>query len=185
MLNEFLTNPIRYVFMNKIRTNLFILLCAMITQSCGVYSFSGVSIGDNVETFQVNFFQNEAAIIEPGIDRTFTLALQDRIQDQTSLSLTNANGDLTYEGEIVEYYIAPQSSTSGNTAALNRLTIGINVRYFNNKITDGSEDFERRFSFFSDVPATSQLIGATLDTALEEIYERITQDIFNASLAKW
>jgi len=175
----------RYAFMNTIKTLFLALLFGMITQSCGVYSLSGVSIGPDVETYQVNFFQNEAAIVEPGIDRTFTLNLQDLIQNQSSLVLTSSNGDLVYEGELVEYYIAPQSSTSENTAAQNRLTITINVRFFNNKVTDGSEDFERRFSFFSDVPATTQLIGSALDTALEEIYERITQDIFNESLAKW
>lgn len=157
----------------------------MLTHSCGVYSLTGVSIGPDVETFQVNFFQNEAAIVEPGIDRIFTLEFQDLIQDQTSLVLTSNNGDLVYEGEIVEYFIAPQSSTSTNTAAQNRLTITINVRFFNNKVPDGSEDFERRFSFFSDVSANTQLIGTALDTALEEIYERITQDIFNTSLANW
>lgn len=171
--------------MNKIKTIFLVLIFGMITQSCGIYSFSGVSIGPDVKTYQVNFFQNEAAIVEPGIDRTFTLQLQDLIQNQTSLVLTSNNGDLLYEGEIVEYYIAPQSSTSENTAAQNRLTITINVRFFNNKVTDGSEDFERRFTFFSDVSANTQLVGAALDTSLEEIYERITQDIFNDSLAKW
>ena len=154
-------------------------------QGCGIYSFNGVSIDPDIKTYQVNFFQNEAAIVEPGLDRTFTFALQDLIQDQTNLTLVNNGGELLYEGEIVEYYIAPQSSTSDNTAAENRLTVSINVRYFNNKKTDGEDDFERRFSFFSDVPATSQLVGSTLDTALEEIFERITQDIVNASLAKW
>lgn len=171
--------------MKRIKSLLLAFIFALFTQSCGVYSFSGVSIGPDVESYQVNFFQNEAPVVEPGIDRTFTLALQDIIQNQTSLVLTNSNGDLVYEGEIVEYYIAPQSSTSDNTAAQNRLTISINVRFFNNKVLDGSEDFERRFSFFSDVSANTQLVGASLDTALEEIYERITQDIFNASLAKW
>lgn len=171
--------------MNTIKTIFFALVLSATFTSCGVYSFSGVSIGPDVETYQVNFFQNEAAIVEPGIDRTFTLQLQDLIQDQTSLVLTNANADLVYEGEIVEYYIAPQSSTSDNTAAQNRLTIAINVRFFNNKVSDGSEDFEKRFSFFSDIDGSAQFIGGNLDTALEEIYERITQDIFNASLAKW
>lgn len=170
--------------MGRIKIFLTILCTAMIVQSCGIYSLTGADIGF-AKSYQVNFFQNEAAIVEPGIDRTFTLNLQDLIQDQSSLVLTNGNGDLIYEGEIVEYYIAPQSSTSQNTAAQNRLTITINVRFFNNTIPDGSKDFERRFSFFSDVPATTQLIGSALDTALEEIYERITQDIFNASLANW
>lgn len=171
--------------MRKIKILLLTLGLSLVCQSCGFYSFNGISIDSNIETFQVNFFQNEAAIVEPGIDRQFTFALQDLIQDQTNLSLVNNGGELLYEGEIVEYYIAPQAATSQNTAAQNRLTIAVNVRYFNNTRDDGEDDFERRFSFFADVPATAQLTGSVLDTALEEIFERITQDIVNASLAQW
>jgi hypothetical protein len=39
------------------------------------------------KTFQVNFFQNNAELIEPAIDRTFTLTLQDIIMNQTNLNL--------------------------------------------------------------------------------------------------
>jgi hypothetical protein len=63
------------------------------------------------------------------------------------------------------------------------LTIGVNVRFINNKNPD--ENFERRFSFYYDYTGSEQLVGSQLTTALEAIYERITQDIFNASLAKW
>lgn len=155
----------------------------LITQSCGIYSFTGASIPEGVTNFQVNYFQNNAAIVEPGIDRDFTLRLQDLIQNQTSLSLVNSGGDLVYEGEITEYRIAPMTATAQQTAAQNRLTISVNVRYFNRKNED--DNFEKRFSFYYDYPAAEQLIGSTLDTALDEIYERITQDIFNESLAKW
>ena len=50
---------------------------------------------------------------------------------------------------------------------------------------DSEADFERRFSFYYDYPGSVQLIGSQRDTALDEIFERITQDVFNASLAKW
>ena len=94
---------------------------------CGPYSFTGISLSTNTKTFQVNYFQNTAALIEPGIDRDFTLALQDLILNQTNLGLVNSNGDIVYEGEIVEYRISPTTATSSNTAAQNRLTIGVNV----------------------------------------------------------
>ena len=51
--------------------------------------------------------------------------------------------------------------------------------------SDPDADFEKRFSFYYDYPASVQLIGSQKDTAMEEIFERITQDVFNASLAKW
>lgn len=170
--------------MRNIKFILAVITLAFCIQGCGTYSLSGVSIV-NEETFEVRFFQNEAAIVEPGIDREFTEQLRDIIQSQSPLVLTNSNADVIYEGEIVEYYVAPQASTSENTAAQNRLTVTINVRFFNNTQEDGEYDFERRFSFFSDIPGTAQPVGSILDTALDEIFERITQDVFNASLARW
>ena len=47
------------------------------------------------------------------------------------------------------------------------------------------DNFDKRFSFFYDFDGTSQLIGSKLNDALDIIFERITQDIFNDSLAKW
>src|SRR5699024_7491409 len=131
---------------------------------CGIYSFSGADTGD-AETYQVNFFRNEADLIEPGIDRTYTLQLQDLIQNQTNLGLTKNNGDLVYEGAITQYYIAPMTSTKQSTAAQNRLTIAVKVR-FTNKL-DSEKDFEKQYSFYYDYPAQQQMTGSTLDTALD------------------
>ena len=39
---------------------------------CGAYSFTGASIPADTKTFQVNYFQNNAPLIEPGLDRDFT-----------------------------------------------------------------------------------------------------------------
>ncbi|HZJ36934.1 MAG TPA: LptE family protein [Gillisia sp.] len=165
------------------KISFFILSTFLLTlQGCGIYSFTGADTGA-AKTFQVNFFQNTADIVEPGIDRTFTLELQDLIQNQTNLSLANSGGDLIYEGEIIDYYVAPMSATAQNTAAQNRLTIAVNVRYYNT--LDPEKDFEKRFSFYYDYPANAQLVGATLETSLDEIFSRITQDIFNASLTNW
>ena len=160
----------------------FVLLI-MTLHACGPYSFTGASIPSDVKTFQVNYFQNNAILVEPGLDRDFTLALQDLITNQTNLSLVNSNGDIVYEGEITEYRISPTTATADNTAAQNRLTVSVNVRFYNRKKEE--DDFEKRFSFFYDYAGDAQLIGSRKDTALTEIFERITQDIFNESLAKW
>ena len=55
---------------------------------------------------------------------------------------------------------------------------------FSNKNKE-DDDFERRFSFYHDYPANEQMTGSRLTTALDEIFTRITQDVFNESLAKW
>ena len=160
----------------------FSITISLLVNSCGVYNFTGTGKID-AETFQVNYFQNNAELIEPGIERTFTLELQDIIQSQTNLNLTSQGGDLLYEGEIVEYRITPMTATADQRAAQNRLTIAVMVRFVNRKKED--DNFEKRFSFFDDFDANEQLVGSQLTAALDVIFERITQDVFNESLAKW
>lgn len=167
--------------MKNLKYTLILLIC-LSALGCKVnYSFSGIT--ETPETFQVNFFQNNADLIEPGLDRDFTIALQDLIVNQTSAQLLTSGAEVIYEGEIVEYRISPMTATSENTAAQNRLTIGVNVRYINTK--DEEKDLEQRFSFFYDYPANDQLTGSIKDTAFEEIFERLTQDIVNATLSDW
>jgi hypothetical protein len=167
--------------MKKICPFLLIILLFTIN-SCNVYNFTGTGKID-AKTFQVNFFPNNAELVQPGIDRTFTLTLQDLIQNQTNLNLTKNGADLTYQGEIIDYRITPMTATADIKAAQNRLTIRVNVQFTNkNKEAD---DFDKTFEFFFDYPATQQLSGPTLDNAVKIIFERITQDIFNESLAKW
>ncbi len=171
----------------QVKNIILLFLIVASINSCGVYNFTGGNIG-SAETFQVNYFQNYAtqspgSTFEPGMDRDFTLALQDRIQDQSSLTLVNnGNADLLYEGEIVEYRISPMTATAQQTAAQNRLTIAVKVRFYNN--TKEDSDFDQRFSFFYDYADNLQL-SAVKTEAHEIIFERLTQDIFNASLADW
>tara|TARA_B100000579_G_C22665034_1_gene772768 strand:- start:2 stop:517 length:516 start_codon:yes stop_codon:yes gene_type:complete len=167
--------------------NSIFLLSILFIVGCKFYSFTGASIPAGTKTFQVNFFENLAgnrpgSIVEPGLDQEFTIALQDLLLNQTNLSIVNKEGDLVYEGEIVEFSVTPMSATSEIKAAQNRLTMAINLRYYN--IKNEEDDFEKRFSHFYDFAADLQVYDIR-DTALDEIFERITQDIFNETLAKW
>ena len=158
------------------------LLIVLTTQSCGIYSFTGGSTG-NAETIQIDYFPNNAILVEPSVSQKFTEALRDLFTVQTNLSLTTSNGDLYFEGEITDYKVIPITATADQRAAQNRLTIAVRVRFYNKEIEE--DNFERTFSFYSDFRDDQQLIGSVLDTALEEIFERLTQDIYNASVAKW
>jgi len=159
---------------------------ALLLSACGAYNFTGGDVGE-AKTYQVNYFQNYAtqspgSVFHPGLDRDFTLSLQDLILNQTNLDLVNNGGDLVYEGEIVEYRVQPMSATAEQRAAQNRLTMSVNVRFYNR--TKEDSDWEQRFSFFFDYPGSSQL-SSVQDEAHQAIFERINQDIFNKSLADW
>lgn len=170
-------------FKIKLFKYIILISSSLTLLSCGAYSFTGASIPADTKTFQVNYFQNTAILVEPGLERDFKIELERLIVGQTNLSLVISGGDLIYEGEITTYRISPTTATADNTAAENRLTIAVNVRFFDKNDEEG--DFEQSFSFFYDYPGSAQLIGSQKDTAHEEILERLTQDIFNASLAKW
>ena len=162
---------------------LILLLLMFTAQSCGIYSFTGTNIQPDVKTIQIDYFPNNAILVEPTLSQTFTVKLQDLFLQQTNLSLVKAGGDLQFEGEITGYKINPMTATAEQTAAQNRLTITVNVRFYNNKLEE--DNFERSFSHYYDYDGNAQLTGGILDDAFNEIIERITQDIFNASVAKW
>ncbi len=165
--------------MKKIILSLIIITTLI---GCGAYSFTGGNTGD-AKTIQIDFFPNQAPLVEPVLTQRFTNELTDLFTRQTNLAPATSNGDLHFSGEITGYRVTPMSGTSDQTAAQNRLTVTVNVR-FENKLEE-KDDFEKTFSFYSDFDANSQLTGSVLEAALDEIIERITQDIFNASVAKW
>ena len=158
------------------------LIGSLLLVSCGAYSFTGGSTGD-AKTLQIDFFPNQASLVEPTLSQRFTQDLLDLFTRQTNLTAVTSNGDLYFSGEITGYRITPMSATAQQTAAQNRLTVTVNVRFVNKLIE--KDDFEKQFSFYSDFAANAQLSGGVLESALDEIIERITQDIFNASVAKW
>lgn len=166
---------------------LLTIIISLLMISCGIYSFTGSSIPIGVETFQVDYFENTAggrpgSTIEPGLDRDFTIALQDLIVNQTSLNLVNQGGDIIYSGEIVDFSVTPMAATAEIKAAQNRLTMAVMVNYEN--ILNEEDNIEKRFSFYYDFPGNLQVYDIK-DAALKEIFERIIQDIFNETLAKW
>ena len=161
--------------------NIFLILFISINFiSCRFYSLSGVDVG-KAETIQIDFFKNQAKLIEPTLSQKFTETLQNLFLTQTKLSLTNSKGDLYFSGEIVDYKITPISGNANNKASQNRLLIVINVQFENN--LDEKKSFEKQFSFYSDFDAQSQLSGNVLENALQEINNRISQDVFNLAVA--
>jgi hypothetical protein len=82
--------------------------------------------------------------------------------------------------------MAPTAAGNQNlpdNAGLQRLTIGITVQYINTK--DDAFDFDQQFSFYADFDPNTTSISAIEPSLIEEIFEQIYVDIFNASVANW
>lgn len=168
--------------MKTIRINLLLFLLALFFTGCGVYSFTGASIPPEAKTISIDYFPNNADIIEPTLSQEFTTALRDKFVSQTNLDLVPKNGDLRITGEIREYKVTPVAITGDQTAALNRLTISVDVVYVNT--FEEEKGFESGFSRYEDYESSEDL--ATVKANLiAEINEMLVDDIFNKAVVNW
>lgn len=161
---------------------LYILICVLAI-SCKVnYSFTGASIAEDIKTVSVKTFQSYAPLANANMSQTFTEALKDKFLSQTNLDLVTKNGDLQFEGSITGYNVTSVAIQGNETAALNRLTITVKVKFTNTK--DSDLDFETNFSRYTDYES-SQNLASIEDGLITEINEQLTQDIFNKAVSNW
>jgi hypothetical protein len=175
-----------------IRNYLLAIPILVLLAGCGVYSFTGANISPDVKTISIQTFYDEVGTGPPNLSQLFTEKIRDYYQQNTSLSIIQNEGDLQIEGSIVGYTLtpmAPKSSGSQNfddadIAALQRLTITVNVTYINTQ--DDTFDFEsQRFSFYQDYDPEKQDFNSIEAELVEVIYDAIVLDIFNATVANW
>lgn len=161
---------------------IYILLC-IIAISCKVnYSFTGASIAEDVKTVSVKTFQSYAPLANANLSQTFTEALKDKFLSQTNLDLATRDGDLQFEGSITGYSVRSVAIQGNETAALNRLTITVKVKFTNTK--DKAANFENNFSRYLDYES-SQNLASIEDELIKDINDQLTQDIFNKAVSNW
>lgn len=158
-------------------------LCITSISGCGIYSFTGASIPVEAKTFSVANFSNMAQeATMPGLTNTLTEELKDIFLKQTKLSLVQTDGDFAFEGEVRSYVHGPVAITSNDIAAMERLTITIKV-VFRNRY-DEPTSFDKTFSQYAEYSTTTSFASAE-SGLVEEIVEKLAEDIFNASAANW
>jgi len=162
---------------------LIIILTFSALQSCKVnYSFTGINISKDIKTFEVDYIPNNAPYIVPGLNEDFRNMLIDRIETQTNLTQVKSNGDIIFQGEITDYHVDPVALTAGQSAAKNRLTIAVKIDYINNK--NEEESVSKTYSWYYDYSANLTREDVAAD-AHKQILEKILDNIFSDTLAKW
>ena len=165
----------------RIKIGISVFLLAILVTACQVrYSFTGSQI--NAKTISIDFFPNKASIIKPSLSQTLTEAFRNKFVNETKLELVERNGELHLEGEIVGYGVKPVAIQANETAAMNRLTIRVNVRYTNT--LNEEESFEQSFSSYQDYSSSANL-SSVEDQLIETIVKRIVEDVFNKALVNW
>jgi hypothetical protein len=161
------------------------LLASLVTvlSGCKVsYSFSGASISPQVKTLSVQYFQNRAPLVQPGLSQYITDALIDKCKSQTNLAIVNGIGDVNFEGEITDYSTRPQTVAADAQAAMNRFTITVKVKFTN--AVDPDLSYEQTFSRYQDYNSSLDLSQVEQQLS-EEIVDMIIEDIFNQAFVNW
>ncbi|MFZ6010744.1 MAG: LptE family protein [Bacteroidota bacterium] len=176
-LQRLLTSPALIAF-------LFVLL---ITTGCGVYSFTGSTT--NAKNISIVEFYNNADLGPANMGQTLTNNLKNYFIQNSNLSVVAEDGELQLEGEITDFRltpIAPVSSGDRNdlaNASSTRLTITVKATYTNT--LDEKMSFKNKtFSFYKDFPNDLNFSDVE-ELYTKQIFERIINDIFNASVANW
>ncbi|MEZ5015670.1 MAG: LptE family protein [Flavipsychrobacter sp.] len=162
--------------------SIYIILAFCITISgCGIYSFTGASIDG--KTINIHTLENNARNVVPTLSPALTSKIRSRILSQTGLSpVNNNNADYDISGSITTYQVTVSGVQNTQTASLNRLTIGISVK-FENRL-DEKANFTQTFTKFADFPATQTLQSAEAGL-IDEIGDLLATEIFNKAFVNW
>lgn len=164
----------------KITTYIFLLF--ILLQSCGIYSFTGASISNDIKSVSITNFTVSAPSSPPILSNMLDESLKDKFNNETNLSIVSNDGELQFDGEIVAYSLKPIAIRSDETAAQNRLSITVKVKYTNT--IDDEFDYQTNFSRFRDY-SSSQDISTVEEELIGEIVKELVDDIFNKALANW
>ena len=176
--------------MSRIRKKSYLSLLAGVTiacivlnfNGCKIYSFTGASICPEAKTVSISYFKNNAPLVQPTLSQKLTDELRDKFSSQTNLNLVSYGGDLNFEGKITNYTTTPVAIQGNETAALNRLTITVQVKYTN--VCDETKNFDLSFTRYqqynSSLPLSSVEAGL-----IEKISKELVEDIFNKAVVNW
>tara|TARA_A100001234_G_scaffold220444_1_gene233406 strand:- start:406 stop:927 length:522 start_codon:yes stop_codon:yes gene_type:complete len=171
----------------KVIKYFFILI---LFSGCGIYSFTGASISPDIKTISFQNFFNNSPLGPSNMSVLFNEKIKDYFERNTSLTIVDENGDLEIEGTIEDFSLSPVAPTAEGGrdsqffTGLTRLTIRVNATYFN-KFDDQFNYENKSFSFYRDFNQDTEELSSNEQEFLEEIFDQIILDIFNASVANW
>jgi hypothetical protein len=160
----------------------FLIMLAFIAGCSMKYSFTGASIPPDVKTISIKYFPNNASLVVTSLSQKITDGLRDKFTSETNLVIINDGGDLVLEGSITDYKTSPVAIQGNDQAALNRLTITIEVVYTNT--VDDNLSFDSKFSRYADY-SSSQNLTEVQESLIEEINQMLIEDVFNKAVVNW
>jgi len=164
---------------------LVLLAVASILSSCSIsYKFNGSLVDySKTKSISISDFPNSAELIYPPLAQEFTESLRDAYTKQTRLQVLKKGGDMHIEGEIVGYQLTPMAISADTYSAETKLTLTVNVRFYNNK--NPVDDFENKKYTAFQTFKSSQMLTDVQDELMKTMIADIVDNIYNDTVGKW
>ncbi len=166
-------------------------ICFVVTllwlQGCGVFTFSGVALPPDINTFSIQQFYTEVSDGPTDMPSKLTEALESKILRMTPLIREEKDGDIQYEAVIKSFAYTTTFTTKtddeNNPKEVQRLTITIEVSYLN-RSDEASSFNKKQFSASADMISTENK-SEKEPILIEEIFTKLVDDICNKSIDNW
>lgn len=159
-------------------------LCSVILILSGCYSFKGVSIPEEVTSFHIQDFgiSNRALKAPRQLGTVFTDQFKRKVLRESRLNFNEVDPDVEFSGEIARYAIRSVAPQPDETTAFSRLDISIQVDYIDH--LNEENNWSKSFSDFQNFDRNVNFLDVQ-DQLVNEIFEQISEDIFNETFSDW
>lgn len=156
------------------------MLIAFLCSSC--YSFKGTSIPQGVKTYYIPDVSLVDLSAPPETPIDFREKLRGKIRRQSNLNWTDTDPQVEFICTISRFDVLTASAGADAIVEQNTLKITVNVEYVTNY--DEEEGWEKSFTETYNFDANEDL-SQVQNQYIDNIFDRITEQIFLQAFAQW
>lgn len=172
-------------FSNRLKLLLTVVFIGVFFSACS-YSFTGASIPEHLSSIAIPLFDDRSGSGEPNLREDFTNELITKFIDDNSLQVRErVNADAILESTILSLQDAPSSvGAQSGTEQVTARRITITVRVVYKDFVMKKTIFEQTFSNYADYVNEGD-ITTLRNEAIQEVVDKITEDILLAVVSNW
>ncbi len=167
------------ILVQSTRLLFIFLICTAAT--CSV-KLGDINIPVYAETFYIPQLANNAYNAPPDLGIDFAEKFKDKVRRETRLVYSDLNPHLEFDGAIQDFNVTAVAPQPGEVTQFSRLTIRIKIDFYDTE--NEEENWSQTFSHDVDFPSDQNLLDVQ-DDLVEQIFEQISQDIFQKAFGKW
>ena len=157
-----------------------LLLTTIILAGC--YTFKGITVPPDVDTYYVENFTLRIGASPAALEVVIAEELRKKIREGSRLRDNDTEPDVEFTGVITRYGVEFAGATAGDEAALNKLTMSVNIEYIDN--VDDERSYKKNYSQFTTFDASVDLQDIE-EGLITTLVDEITEQIFNDAYTDW